>query len=35
MITLNSNALCTRNEVKDFLGLQAAGNDIDDFVNQN
>ena len=34
MITLNSNALCTRNEVKDFLGLQAAGNDIDDFVNQ-
>lgn len=34
MITLNANALCSRNEVKDFLQMKAAGNDIDDFVNQ-
>ena len=34
MITLNSNALCTRNDVKDFLQITGARSDIDDFVNQ-
>lgn len=34
MITLNTNALCTRANVKDFLQITAAGNDIDDFINQ-
>jgi len=34
MITLNSNALCSRANVKDFLQIQTVSNDIDDNINE-